>query len=91
MNKKYKFEKIMYDRYAVWYMDIPNNKSKLGVWRVIDLYPGTRPTRFAFKWRVKGKEKTQEQLNDIILNNLTRNFYKGGDRDFASKTKVESA
>lgn len=76
MNKNYKFEKIMYDRYAVWYMDIPNHKNKLGVWRVIDLYPGTRPTRFAFKWKVRGKDKTQEQLNDIVLNNLTRNFYK---------------
>lgn len=31
MNKKYKFDRLMFDRYAVWYMETPKDKSKLGV------------------------------------------------------------
>ena len=71
MNKKYKFDRLMFDRYAVWYMETPKDKSKLGVWN-----PGTKPTKFAFRWKVKGKDKTQEQLDEQILSNATRNFYK---------------
>ena len=76
MNKKYKFDRLMFDRYAVWYMETPKDRSKLGVWKIIDCYPGTKPTRFAFRWKVKGKDKTQEQLDAQILGNVTRNFYK---------------
>ena len=76
MSKKYKFDKLMFDRYAVWYMETPKDRSKLGVWKIIDCYPGTKPTRFAFRWKVKGKDKTQEQLDAQILGNATRNFYK---------------
>lgn len=76
MNKKYKIDKIVNGRYAVWYMDIPNNKSKLGVWRIIDLYSGTRETRFTFRKKVKGTEKTQEQLDEQILGGAIRRFYK---------------
>ena len=76
MSKKYKFDRLMFDRYAVWYMETPKDRSKLGVWKIIDCYPGTKPTRFAFRWKVKGKEKTQEQLDAQILGNATRNFYK---------------
>ena len=76
MNKFYKFEKVIEDRYAVWYKEILNDKSKLGVWSIIDLYPGTRPTRFAFRWKVRGKEKSQEQLDEQILSGIIRNFYK---------------
>ena len=76
MSKKYKIDRVMFDRYAVWYMDTPEDKSKLGVWKVIDLYPGTRPTKFAFRWKVKGKDKTQEQLDEQILNNTIKNFNK---------------
>lgn len=49
MNKKYKFDRLMFDRYAVWYMETPKDKSKLGVWKIIDCCPGTRPTKFAFR------------------------------------------
>ena len=74
MSKKYNFNKMVYDRYAVWYMETPKDKSKLGVWKIIDLYPGTKPTRFAFRWKVKGKDKTQEQLDEQVLNNAIKNF-----------------
>lgn len=88
MNKKYKMEKVVNGRFAVWYMDIPNDKSKLGVWRIIDLYPGTRPTRFAFRKKVRGKEKTQEQLDEILLGNAIRNFYR---KNIYRGTKYENA
>lgn len=77
MNKRYKIDRVVNDRWAVWYMGFPNSKSKLGVYRIIDLYPGTRPTRFAFRWKVKGKDKTQEELDAQIINNAIRYFYKG--------------
>ena len=76
MNKKYKFDRLIFDRYAVWYMETPKDKSKLGVWKIIDCFPGTKPTKFAFRWKAKDKNKIQEQLDEQILNNTTRNFYK---------------
>ena len=76
MNKKYKFDRLIFDRYAVWYMEISKDKSKLGVWKIIDCFPGTKPTKFAFRWKAKDKNKIQEQLDEQILNNTTRNFYK---------------
>lgn len=76
MNKKYKFDRLIFDRYAVWYMEIPKDKNKLGVWKIIDCFPGTKPTKFVFRWKAKDKNKIQEQLDEQILNNTTRNFYK---------------
>ena len=76
MNKKYKFDRLIFDRYAVWDMETPKDKSKLGVWKIIDCFPGTKPTKFAFRWKAKDKNKIQEQLDEQILNNTTRNFYK---------------
>lgn len=96
MNKKYKFDRLMFDRYAVWYMETPKDKSKLGVWKIIDCFPGTRPTKFAFRWKVKGKDKTQEQLDEQILSNATRNFYKPtnvfrGNRSMENQTQSRVA
>ena len=76
MSKRYNFEKIINNRYSVWYMNIPNGRGKLGVWKIIDLYSGTRATRFAFRWKVKGKEKTQEQLDAQILMGAVKRFYR---------------
>ena len=76
MNKTSKFDRLIFDRYAVWYMEISKDKSKLGVWKIIDCFPGTKPTKFAFRWKAKDKNKIQEQLDEQILNNTTRNFYK---------------
>lgn len=76
MNKKYRFDRLIFNRYAVWYMETPKDKSKLGVWKIIDCFPGTKPTKFAFRWKVKDKDKTQEQLDEQILNNATKNFCK---------------
>lgn len=96
MNKKYKFDKLMLDRYAVWYMEIPKDKNKLGVWKIIDCFPGTKPTKFAFRWKVKDKDKTQEQLDKQILNNTTRNFCKSnnifrGNRSTENQTQSRTA
>lgn len=76
MSKRYKIEKVENGRWAVWYMEIPNSKSKLGVWKIIDLFTSTRETRFAFRKRVKGTEKTQEQLDEQILSGAIRRFYR---------------
>ena len=76
MNKKYKFNRLMFDRYAVWYMETPKDKSKLGVWKIIDCFNGNKQNKFAFRWKAKDKNKIQEQLDEQILNNTTRNFYK---------------
>ncbi len=76
MNKKYNIQTVINGRFAVWYMETPKDRYKLGVWKIIDLSTGTRPTRFAFRKKVKGKEKTQEQLDNILLGNAIRNFYR---------------
>lgn len=96
MNKKYKFDRLIFDRYAVWYMEISKDKSKLGVWKIIDCFPGTKPTKFAFRWKAKDKNKIQEQLDEQILNNTTRNFYKSnnifhGNRSTESQTQSRTA
>lgn len=92
MNKKYKINKVIDDRYAVWYMDFEKDKNKLGIYRVIDLYPGNRDTRFAIRWKVKGKEKTQEQLDEIIIDNAIKKFgNKRGGRFYYRRPQVENA
>ena len=80
-NKKYKFEKTVNGRFAIWYMETPTDKSKLGVWKIIDLYPRTRPTKFAFRWKVKGHDEQ-------ILGNAIRYFNK---RKIYRGTKYENA
>ena len=87
-NKKYKIEKVVNGRYAIWYIETPNDRGKLGVWKIIDLYPGTRPTKFAFRWKVKGHDKTQEQLDEQILEKAIRFFNK---RKIYRGTKYENA
>ena len=67
MNKKYKFDRLIFDRYAVWYMEIPKDKNKI-----------------------------QEQLDEQILNNTTRNFYKSnnifrGNRSTENQTQSRAA
>ena len=74
MSKKYKIDRVVEDRWAVWYQEI-NAKGKLGVYKIIDLYPGTRPAKFAFRWKVNGS-KSQEQLDEQIIGNAIRNFYR---------------
>ncbi len=90
MNKKYKIDRVIDDRYAVWYMDFKNDKGKLGIYRVIDLYPGNRDTRFAIRWKVKGKEKSQEQLDNMIIENAIRKFgNKRGNRFNNRRSQIE--
>ena len=90
MNR-YNFEKVVNGRFAIWYMETPKSRGKLGVWKIIDLYSGVRNTRFAFRWKVKGKEKTQEQLDEQILSGAIRRFYRRnvyrGNRYEAEKAK----
>lgn len=76
MNKKYEFKETVYDRYAVWYLDFPKKKgSKIGCYRIIDLYKGTRETRFAFRYKPR-EGQTQEQSDVAIISNCIKNFYK---------------
>lgn len=92
MNKRYKINRIVNDRYAVWYMDFKNEKNKLGIYRVIDLFPGTRPTRFAVRWKVKGKDKSQEQLDNMIIDGAIKRFGNVHSNRFnASRLQTENA
>lgn len=73
--KRYNIDRVVNGRWAVWYMDIPRSRNKLGVWRIIDLYSGTRKTKFVFRWKVKGN-KTQEVFDEQLIAGGIRNFYK---------------
>ena len=87
MNKKYKIEKIVNDRWAVWFMDIENSKNKLGVWRIIDLYSGTRNTRFAFKWKPRENSKRPQFTDDQIITHTIKNFYRDNNIFLGNKYK----
>lgn len=76
-KSRYDIDRVVNDRWAVWYLPFENNRSKLGCYKIIDLYPGNRTCRFAFRWKVKGTEKTQEELDKQIIDNTIKFFYKG--------------
>lgn len=88
MSKGYNIEKVVNGRFAVWYKPTPNDWGKLGVWKIIDLNKGNRKTKFAYRWKVKGHEKTQEQLDEQILGNAIRFFNK---KKIYRGTKYENA
>lgn len=73
MNKKYKIDRIVNDRYAVWRMDFEEEKNKLGIYRIIDLYKGNRDTRFSIRWKARGN-KDQEQLDTLAIENGIKRF-----------------
>lgn len=93
MSKKYKLQNVINDRYVVSYMETPKDKSKIGVWKIVDVYLASKPTRYAFRWRVKGKDKTQEQLDEQILENAIRGFNNKsrGNRFDSHKSQAENA
>lgn len=91
MSKKYKIQETVNDRYVISYMDTPKDKSKLGVWKITDIYLASKPTKFAFRWKVKGKEKTQEQLDKQILENAVKSFNKSGNHFSNRKTENKIA
>ena len=75
MNK-YKIQEVIRDRYAVWYMPFDKKKGKkIGCYKVVDLYSGTRNTRFAFRYLPR-EGQTQEQSDNLILANCISNFYR---------------
>ena len=76
MNKFYKIEKVVNDRWAVWYKEFEKRQGhKIGVYAIIDLYPGTRITRYAYRYTPR-EGQTQEQSDNFIINNAINNFYK---------------
>lgn len=76
MNKNYKIDKVINDRFVVWYMDFKQKKkNKIGVYRIIDLYSSNKETRFAFRYKHR-ENQTQEQSDNSILMNCINNFYK---------------
>ncbi len=72
---KYKFEKVINDRWSVWYKDIKRRGNKIGVYKVIDLYKGNRTYKYAFRYRPRDGQ-TQEQSDSLILAGLINNYYK---------------
>ena len=73
---KYKIDRIMYDRWAVWYKEFDKQDGKkIGVYKIIDLYKGTREARTTFRYLPRTGQ-TQEQSDEAIINNKIANFYK---------------
>ena len=76
MNKKYKLEKIVNDRYTVWYMPFQKKKSsRIGVYKIYDLYKVSKDARFAFRYTAK-EGQSQAMLDDSIISNVITNFNK---------------
>jgi len=86
MNKFYKIDRVVYDRYAVWYkhFDKPEGK-KIGVYKILDLYKGNRKAKVAYRYLPR-KGQSQEQSDNIIISNTIHLFSKskGGFRGNAS-------
>ena len=73
---KYKIDKVVYDRWAVWYKEFDKQDGKkIGVYKIIDLYSGTRKSRIAIRYLPR-KGQTQEQSDTAIINNTIHFFYK---------------
>jgi hypothetical protein len=85
--KRYNIDRVINNRWAVWYMEIPHSRNKLGVWKIIDLFPGTRPTKYIFRWKVKGA-KTQEVFDEQLINGCIRNFYRNKNQFLGTKELV---
>ena len=76
MNNKYEIKGVINDRWAVWYKDFDKKRgNRIGVYKIVDLYSGTRETKFVFRWKVKGN-KTQEVFDEQLIAGGIRNFYK---------------
>ena len=72
----YTFDRIVYDRYVIYYKDFKKRKgSKIGVYKILDLWKASRKYKFAFRYKPR-EGQTQEQSDNMILTNCIRNFYK---------------
>ena len=72
---KYIFDRVINERYAVWYKEILNKKGVLGAYKVIDLYPGTREKRFVKRYKAK-QGQDQESLDTKAMYAAIRAFKK---------------
>ena len=83
MNKKYKLEKIINDRYVVWYMPFPKKKgNRIGVYKIYDLYSTARNARFAFRYTAR-EGQSQLMSDDNIISTTIANFNKKPNRVIA--------
>ena len=76
MNNKYEFVYVMNDRWAIWYKHFNKSyKARIGVYKIVDLYSGTRKCRFAFRYKPR-QGQTQDQSDALIIMNCINNFTK---------------
>lgn len=75
MNR-YKIKEIKDERWAIWYMDFPKRRgSKIGCYKIIDLFKTTREKKFAFRYLPR-EGQTQEESDNLIISYAIKNFYK---------------
>jgi len=76
MSKRYKFQTVMNDKWAIWYLGFTRKRgNKIGVYKIIDLTKETRTYKYAFRYKPR-EGQTQELSDSLILANSIRNFYK---------------
>lgn len=76
MNNKYEIKGVINDRWAVWYKDFDKKRgNRIGVYKIIDLYSGTRKCRFAFRYKPR-EGQSQEVSDSLIISNCIGNFNK---------------
>lgn len=72
---KYQFDRVINDRWSVWYKELPKRGARIGVYKIFDLFAKTRTYRFALRYKPR-ENQTQEASDIAILMNGIHNFYK---------------
>lgn len=63
---KYKIDRVIGGRYAVWYKDIEDKKNLLGVYKILDLYSSSKNTSFARRYKARPNQ-TQETIDSTFI------------------------
>lgn len=63
---KYKIDRVIGERFAVWYKEIKDKKNLLGVYRILDLYSSSKNISFAKRYKAR-QGQTQEAADSIFI------------------------
>lgn len=63
---KYKIDRVIGGRFAIWYKEITNKKNLLGVYKILDLYSNSKEISFARRYKAR-PDQTQEILDNAFI------------------------
>jgi len=83
MNKNYTVDRIVNDRYVVWYMPFQKKKgNKIGVYKIFDLYTSKKNAKFAFRYTAR-EGQSQVMSDESIISTTIASFTRKTNRTIA--------